>query len=97
MLNICLIGCGGIGTIASLVLEKSKRAKVTAVLRSNYDLVLEKGLDIDSIDHGKLVGWKPSASKYPSPVYLPSSHESKLCEALRTPSKGDHTIMLSSA
>ncbi|KAG4444315.1 hypothetical protein IFR05_000189 [Cadophora sp. M221] len=61
MLNICLIGCGGIGTIASLVLEKSKRAKVTAVLRSNYDLVLEKGLDIDSIDHGKLFVWKPSA------------------------------------
>lgn len=63
MLNICLIGSGGVGTISSLVLEKSKRAKVTAVLRSNYALVTEKGFDIDSADHGKITGWKPTSSK----------------------------------
>ena len=70
MLNICLVGCGGVGTIASIVLEKSKRAKVTAVLRSNYDLVTEKGFDVDSIDHGKLFGWKPSTSKHDVPFRL---------------------------
>ncbi|RDW70969.1 hypothetical protein BP6252_07532 [Coleophoma cylindrospora] len=60
MLNICLIGGGGVGTIASLVLEKSGRAKVTAVLRSNYEIVTQKGFEIDSIDHGKLPSWRPS-------------------------------------
>ena len=62
MLNICLIGSGGVGTIASLVLEKSKRAKVTAVLRSNHSIVKDKGFEIDSVDHGKLSGWRPSKS-----------------------------------
>ncbi|BDD54577.1 hypothetical protein MAP00_000183 [Monascus purpureus] len=59
MNNICLVGSGGVGTIASLVLEKSGRAKVTAVLRSRYAIVKEKGWNIDSIDHGKLDGWRP--------------------------------------
>ncbi|KAI9050235.1 hypothetical protein LZ554_006372 [Drepanopeziza brunnea f. sp. 'monogermtubi'] len=60
MLNICLIGSGGVGTISSLVLEKSKQAKVTAVLRSNYQVVVEKGFEIDSADHGKIYGWRPT-------------------------------------
>lgn len=59
MNNICLVGSGGVGTIASLVLEKSGRAKVTAVLRSRYAIVKEKGWNIDSTDHGKLDGWRP--------------------------------------
>jgi ketopantoate reductase len=58
--NICLIGSGGVGTIASVVLEKSGLAKVTAVLRSRYQVVSEEGWDIDSVDHGVLRGWKPS-------------------------------------
>jgi ketopantoate reductase len=59
MLNVCLVGGGGVGTIAAYVLEKSGRAQVTAVLRSNYALVKEHGLDIDSVDHGEVRGWKP--------------------------------------
>ncbi|KAL3477195.1 ketopantoate reductase PanE/ApbA C terminal-domain-containing protein [Aspergillus californicus] len=57
--SICLIGSGGVGTIASLVLTKSPRAKVTVVLRSKYNYVSEHGWEIDSIDHGQLAGWKP--------------------------------------
>ncbi|EXJ94532.1 2-dehydropantoate 2-reductase [Capronia coronata CBS 617.96] len=59
MLEVCLIGAGGVGTIAAYVLEKSQQARVTAVLRSNYAVVREQGFDIDSVDHGDVRGWKP--------------------------------------
>jgi ketopantoate reductase len=59
MLQVCLVGSGGVGTVAAYVLEKSQRAQVTAVLRSNYDIVKEKGFDLDSVDHGQVRGWKP--------------------------------------
>jgi ketopantoate reductase len=58
--NICLVGSGGVGTIAAVVLEKSGRARVTAVLRSKFDIVNEQGWDIESVDHGRLKNWKPS-------------------------------------
>lgn len=58
--NICLVGSGGVGTIAALVLENSGRARVTAVLRSSYDTVIEKGWDIESVDHGPRQAWRPS-------------------------------------
>ncbi|KAE9367548.1 2-dehydropantoate 2-reductase [Stipitochalara longipes BDJ] len=58
--NICLVGSGGVGTIAAVVLEKSGRARVTAVLRSKFDVVNEHGWDIESVDHGRLKNWKPS-------------------------------------
>ncbi|GAD97579.1 2-dehydropantoate 2-reductase [Paecilomyces variotii No. 5] len=58
--NICLIGSGGVGTIASLVLEKSRRANVTVVLRSRYEVIKDKGWNIESVDHGNLTGWRPS-------------------------------------
>lgn len=57
--NICLVGSGGVGTISSLVLSQSGHANVTSILRSKYAAVSEKGWDIDSVDHGKLTGWKP--------------------------------------
>ncbi|KAK8054856.1 hypothetical protein PG993_000083, partial [Apiospora rasikravindrae] len=37
------------------------KAKVTAVLRSNYGAVIENGFKIDSIEHGHdIQGWRPS-------------------------------------
>jgi 2-dehydropantoate 2-reductase len=57
--EICLIGSGGVGTIASLVLTKSGLARVAVVLRSKYNYVSEHGWEIDSVDHGKISGWKP--------------------------------------
>ncbi|KAJ5676041.1 2-dehydropantoate 2-reductase [Penicillium macrosclerotiorum] len=57
--QVCLIGSGGVGTIASVVLSKSGLAHVTCVLRSKYDYVSQHGWDIDSVDHGKISGWKP--------------------------------------
>lgn len=61
--RILVVGSGGVGTMVSVALEKSGRATVTAVLRSNYDQVKMHGFDIDSCDHGKLSGWRPSHSK----------------------------------
>ncbi|OKL59571.1 hypothetical protein UA08_05036 [Talaromyces atroroseus] len=57
--QICLIGSGGVGTIASVVLTKSGLACVTTVLRSKYNYVSQHGWNIESIDHGTLHGWKP--------------------------------------
>ncbi|KAK2626128.1 hypothetical protein QTJ16_004390 [Diplocarpon rosae] len=67
--NICLVGGGGVGTIAAVVLEKSKRAKVTVVLRGNYGVVSKEGFDIESVDHGQLKGWKPSRVESPRERY----------------------------
>lgn len=60
-LNILLVGSGGVGTIASIGLEKGGFAHVTSVLRSDYQKVSADGFSVNSVDHGKLVGWKPSA------------------------------------
>lgn len=62
--NICLVGSGGIGTVAALVMEKSGRARVTVVLRGSYGIVKEKGFDIESVDHGSLEGWRPTRSTF---------------------------------
>ncbi|UPK92322.1 hypothetical protein LCI18_003257 [Fusarium solani-melongenae] len=58
--NILLIGGGGLGVIAALSLEGSGRARVTAALRSNYDIVKTKGYTIRSCDHGEINGWRPT-------------------------------------
>ncbi|KAF1963661.1 2-dehydropantoate 2-reductase [Byssothecium circinans] len=55
-----VIGGGSVGTIAALNLDVGGLADVTLVLRSNYDVVNEKGFDIDSCDHGVIKGWRPS-------------------------------------
>ncbi|CZR69323.1 related to ketopantoate reductase [Phialocephala subalpina] len=56
--NIALLGAGGVGTIAALVLEKSGRARVTAILRASYGVVRERGWDVESVDHGERRGWR---------------------------------------
>ncbi|OAX85002.1 hypothetical protein ACJ72_00627 [Emergomyces africanus] len=60
-IHALVVGAGGVGTMACVALEKSGRVKVTAVLRSNYGRVRDHGFTIDSVDHGKLVSWRPSA------------------------------------
>ncbi|OLN87237.1 hypothetical protein CCHL11_03669 [Colletotrichum chlorophyti] len=58
--RVLLVGSGGIGTIAALNLECGGQAKVTAVLRSNYDAVSRNGFIIKSCEHGDLEGWRPA-------------------------------------
>ncbi|KAF4452262.1 2-dehydropantoate 2-reductase [Fusarium austroafricanum] len=52
--RILLIGCGGIGCIAALNLEYGGQAQVTAVLRSSYQIVKDRGFTINSVDHGRI-------------------------------------------
>ncbi|OAG35346.1 hypothetical protein AYO21_10486 [Fonsecaea monophora] len=59
--NVLLVGSGGVGTMGVYALESGGQASVTAVLRSNYAAVVEKGFSFDSVDHGKVSGWKPTA------------------------------------
>lgn len=56
------MGSGGVGTMAAYALEKGGKASVTAVLRSNYSVVKEKGFDIISLEHGEITGWRPTTS-----------------------------------
>ncbi|CAR22291.1 ketopantoate reductase family protein [Lachancea thermotolerans CBS 6340] len=58
--KVLLVGSGGVGTIASYALEYAGKTKVTSVLRSDYDRVLEKGFSINSCDYGNGLIFKPS-------------------------------------
>lgn len=49
--------------MAAYALEKGGKASVTAVLRSNHKVVSEKGFEINSIQHGEVKSWRPSASE----------------------------------
>ena len=59
--RVLVVGSGGVGTMVSVALERSNMASVTAVLRSNYEQVTQHGFEIESIDHGRLSNWRPSA------------------------------------
>lgn len=61
--NVLLVGGGAVGAIAALNIESGGLGEVTAVLRSNYKVVKEEGYIIESVDHGKLKGWRPSKGK----------------------------------
>jgi ketopantoate reductase len=68
--NVLLVGSGGVGTIAAVNLELGGLAKVTAVLRSNFEIVRRKGFTITSVDHGKLSGWRPTKGVWLSIIVL---------------------------
>jgi ketopantoate reductase len=70
--NILLLGGGAVGAIAALNLEAGGLSAVTAVLRSNFQVVNEEGYTIESVDHGKLKGWRPTRGTSPSFTPLPS-------------------------
>ncbi|KAM5347499.1 hypothetical protein ACJ41O_010504 [Fusarium nematophilum] len=58
--NVLLIGGGGVGAIAALNIETGGLGVVTAVLRSNFGIVNQQGYTIHSVDHGEILGWKPT-------------------------------------
>ena len=57
--NVLVLGGGAVGAIAAVNLEVGCLAEVTTVLRSNFKAVNENGYIIESVDHGKLTGWRP--------------------------------------
>lgn len=58
--NVLILGGGAVGAIAAVNLEVGGLAEVTAVLRSNFKAVDKNGYIIESVDHGKLAGWRPT-------------------------------------
>lgn len=63
--NILLFGGGAVGAIAALDIESGGLGEVTAVLRSNFQVVRDQGYIIESCDHGHLKGWRPSQGTPP--------------------------------
>lgn len=61
--KILVVGCGPVGTMCAFALQKSGQATVTAILRSNFDLVKSQGFRIQSVDHGEIDSWRPHNSK----------------------------------
>lgn len=58
--KIALIGSGGVGTIAAYGLELNGKSAVTAVVRSDYERVKNRGYTIDSCDYGQVEGFRPT-------------------------------------
>ncbi|KAK5053290.1 hypothetical protein LTR84_002264 [Exophiala bonariae] len=71
--KVLLVGAGGIGTMTAFNLEQGGLATVTAILRSNYTIVKDQGFTIDSCDHGKFQGWRPSEVLNKIPDQEPSA------------------------
>ncbi|KAG2057987.1 6-phosphogluconate dehydrogenase C-terminal domain-like protein [Suillus hirtellus] len=57
--DVLLVGLGAVGTIYAYILQRSKLARVTAVARSNYDIVNAKGIHIRSKKYDIHESWKP--------------------------------------
>ncbi|KAL5483425.1 hypothetical protein ACEPAI_8656 [Sanghuangporus weigelae] len=63
--DVLLVGLGAIGVIYAHVLERSGRARVTAVARSNYEAIKRDGMHIMSDKYGEISSWRPHRL-YPS-------------------------------
>ncbi|KLO10230.1 6-phosphogluconate dehydrogenase C-terminal domain-like protein [Schizopora paradoxa] len=57
--EICVVGFGAIGAIYGLALDRSRKTRVTAVCRSNYEVLKKNGLDYNSVTLGVEKGWRP--------------------------------------
>lgn len=53
MIKVLSIGLGGVGVVTSYVLQNfNSNVEITAIIRSDYDRVMESGYTISSIDYG---------------------------------------------
>ncbi|KDQ64189.1 hypothetical protein JAAARDRAFT_218818 [Jaapia argillacea MUCL 33604] len=59
MSEICVVGLGAIGTIYAWALQRSGKAKITAVCRSNFRTIADNGLHITSDKLGGINTWRP--------------------------------------
>lgn len=60
MVKVLSIGLGGVGTVAAYTLNLNEDVEVTAVIRSDYDVVVSTGYSIDSVDYGTVTGYRPN-------------------------------------
>lgn len=57
--KVLIVGAGGIGTINALALDLNGKADTTLVVRSDYELVKEKGYEINTSMYGNFHNWRP--------------------------------------
>jgi len=57
--DVLLIGLGSVGAVYAYMLERSGKARVTAVARSNYELYTKGQVTLDTDRFVKHPGWKP--------------------------------------
>ncbi|KAF7515923.1 hypothetical protein G7054_g14367 [Neopestalotiopsis clavispora] len=69
--NVLLIGGGALGAMAALSMETGSRAVVTAVLRSNFAVVNERGYEFKTCDYGDIPNWKPTTILHSIPRLTP--------------------------
>ncbi|ODV86924.1 hypothetical protein CANARDRAFT_6491 [[Candida] arabinofermentans NRRL YB-2248] len=58
--KVLLVGMGGVGSVAAYSLEYGGKAEVTAVLRSDYQTLIDDGFEFESVDHGKVNCFRPT-------------------------------------
>ncbi|KAF8875274.1 ketopantoate reductase PanE/ApbA-domain-containing protein [Mucidula mucida] len=59
MQDVLVVGLGAVGAVSAYILKNSGIARVTAVARSNYSIVQDRGIDIKSGRFGDQLRWKP--------------------------------------
>ncbi|KAI8978698.1 ketopantoate reductase PanE/ApbA C terminal-domain-containing protein [Trametes punicea] len=59
IIDVCVVGFGAIGALYAFALHQSGQVRITAVCRSNFDVVQGYGLDIDSDRFGTHAAWRP--------------------------------------
>ncbi|CRL19613.1 Ketopantoate reductase ApbA/PanE [Penicillium camemberti] len=58
--RVLIVGTGGVGTMSAYALEQGGKAEVTAVMRSNYEAVKANGVNIDSVQCGNGIRFRPT-------------------------------------
>ena len=56
--DILLFGLGGVGAVYAYILSRAQNVRVTVAARSNYKIVKEQGLEIQSEKYGNTSGYK---------------------------------------
>lgn len=60
MFKFLIVGTGGVGVMASYALDLCPDAEVTAVVRSDYEIIRKKGYRIQSVDYGTIEEYRPA-------------------------------------
>lgn len=57
--KVLLIGPGGIGALVAYGLYDGGKCDLAIVVRRDYERVIKEGYELDSLDYGHIIGWKP--------------------------------------
>ncbi|KIJ55457.1 hypothetical protein M422DRAFT_63517 [Sphaerobolus stellatus SS14] len=94
MLEICMVGFGALGTLYSFILEKSKEVRITAVCRSNYEIMKNQGVDIRSEKYGVFEKYKPARVVYSTTEAADRKYDYVICAAKYVPDLISTTTIL---